>query len=999
MRVSISDLYLAYRQAKVSLFYERRGVGLLQLAKFEDDLEANLRRLREVLMRKPWFDDIPMGEIWVVPKRLRHAEQADAVVRIGGATAGQNHAGLDIQLRCSPTPEFAIVEVLYLWQFGPVLDAQLSREVLGYRLDLRQGELRKNSRWLFEYWPKRYEAFRRAPLRAALKELRRPGGSVVVLSADFAGYYDTIHSGFMLDEEFVDTLHLPSSGERSVATYRRATASLLNAQARFRADAGALTGEPWNAGIPIGPLTSRLVANLALSSFDQALSANQNLLCYRRYVDDMVVVARADKDAPVEFGEAVTSLIPRAQADGDTFTIEAAQLGRARCEFALQKKKMRVHHLSGIQGQTFIGAVAADFQRLVSERRAFLDPSALIEDTAKHMIRAGGGVGSPLRVLRDADRARLERFSLGTSLQSLERISALVNRREARTHVRATLDGVIRVLDSEDNWAENLDLLVRLLRLAVGTSDAESTTELLARMDALWGDVDALQRSTKKLFHRQREIHVPRAWVRLRNYLHERRHEALIDSLPPATPPSRLGDVLGTGLLVGTERVRASALLRRARLLAASDLRMRDREDDAFGPNARDSTSRDWMRGALRAPDLVARMNSIETFLDRVRSETDPWRLAPARLFLCTRPPSYFDIARRFLAKVEDDGFGASVFVQLLDAVNAVRGTAHQDAVGRVVDPRTVMIPSDPPVVLNEQLAPIDPKLILGNLVATNAYWFGAVKKKPVHSKRRLQGLAHVLAKADIASRQSKLDGTDPASLLVLPELSLPRAWFRAVASYVVKLNQHGLVVGLEYEHHPNAIVENQVHAVLPGLFRSTATWSWTKGFPAHEEGLQLAAVKPQALSFRAVPPRGQRPRRIVVRSAFGDFSVLICSELLETPRIADLLSDVELLLAPSWNTDTASYDHVVQTVGMHLGAIVAIANNGHYSDCRAWAPRAVRWQRDLCRLIERDVDSVVTFELPLASLRAFRSAPRALVEKDPDANGSDWRPLPPDWP
>jgi hypothetical protein len=137
---------------------------------------------------------------------------------------------------------------------------------------------------------------------------------------------------------------------------------------------------------------------------------------------------------------------------------------------------------------------------------------------------------------------------------------------------------------------------------------------------------------------------------------------------------------------------------------------------------------------------------------------------------------------------------------------------------------------------------------------------------------------------------------------------------------------------------------------------------------------------------------------RTVVQSRFGDFSVLVCSELLETARVADLLGRVELVLAPSWNTDTASYDHIIQSVGLHLHAIVAVANNGHYSDSRAWAPRGERWTRDLCRLIERGVDAVVMVDLPLASLRSFRaSGGTHAAPKRAKAPG--WRPLPPDWP
>jgi hypothetical protein len=58
---TFADLYLAFRQAKTALYFERRGVGLLELAKFERDLAKNLHALNDVLERESWFDEVSLG--------------------------------------------------------------------------------------------------------------------------------------------------------------------------------------------------------------------------------------------------------------------------------------------------------------------------------------------------------------------------------------------------------------------------------------------------------------------------------------------------------------------------------------------------------------------------------------------------------------------------------------------------------------------------------------------------------------------------------------------------------------------------------------------------------------------------------------------------------------------------------------------------------------------------------------------------------------------------
>lgn len=1020
--LSIAELYLAFRQAKSALFFEKRGVGMNELAAYEQELPENLRKLKKKLAGENWFDRLEIGEIWIVPKRFHgKEEQADRVIRIGTSSQADPMRPVDVQVRISPHADFAIAEVLYLWRFGPLLESVLSGDVLGYRLDLRNNAISKYRRWLFKYWPKSYREFRSAPLAAA-KEVLAEGDEAIILSGDLANFYDTVDPSFLLSENFLNELKQRGASAIALRQYKNATVSLLAAYKRFRAVASSRLSIPVNVGIPIGALTSRVVANVALASLDQYISNLSEVTCYRRYVDDIVVVGRTQTDRNDE--EFIRQYLPILPGSSGLLELDVGRLNRSGSELQVQERKIRVHHLGGEPGTDFLDAVESDFAKALSERRAFIDESIVVGDGVAHLIRASNAEGSPLRVLREADRARLERFSLSTSLRSLERVTSMVDHTEAKELVRNCLRRVGRVLDAEDNWVDDLDVALRLLKLAITTGDWDSARELRKRMDREWGTIESLRATAGELYYRGQRIDPRRAapWRWLRNYLHERRLEAVCACMPIGMDAMQIASKFPGGILVRQTTLGATTLRRRAERLASADLRARDREDDGMRGSASAVEVR-WMLRVLSSDStLSAHLKSVRAFLNRCRDLGDrPWLMPAARLYLCTRPPSYFDIARRWLNRVEETGFGESIFRELLEVVNGVRGTKYSDTVGSVIDRSTIYI-DGARVIENEIDSPRqkEPRIILGNLVVEDDAWMAAATRvsgsttgKPLLTKKRLLGLAEVLDKAERTSRKDRQD------LLVLPELSLPRRWLRGVANHVVRSGRFGLVAGLEYYHYLNAPhVVNQAVVMMPGPFMSVATWPWTKRLPAREEALQLLRLK-QPMTFPTAPK--VPPPRTVVHTDWGSFSVLICSELIEVRRVADLLGRADVVLCPAWNPDTASYDHLIQSAGFQLHAIIAIANNGHYSDCRAWAPRNERWERDLCRLIERDVDDVVYVDIPVASLSAFHEGnkqskdpfrrlrtvlkrkqyaqARKELERLEEKLPGLWRPLPPDWP
>ncbi len=966
------ELFLAYRQAKASLFFERRGVGLIEFARFERDLPRRLDTLaRHLSSNGGWFDDLPAGQLWLVPKRRRSRVVDEPTLYIGVRSPHASTSALDVQLRFTPSPEYAIVEVLFLWQFGSALDSLLSRNAVGYRLDLKNGSLSRTRRWLFEYWPKRYDEFRKTPVEVAIRQLER-NRLVLLLSADLTSFYDTIDPSFMLD------LH-PSAPVKS-EEYRTAISSLLRSYKQFRRRAARLTGLPWRIGIPIGALTSRIVANLALSTLDHEIYNTPTIRCYRRYVDDLVIVATPNDDLrESDLHTAICKCIPHithSRAD-DSYTIDGAQLRRKGSRFRIQKRKCKAHYLGGRSGLDFVKEIRAHFGRLVSEQRAFLDPDVFAAKPPSLSLVRTGSPGQPLTVLRDVDRLRLEHRALSVRFSSLERISVLLNEPEARNIAKEVVSQTIAVVRGDDDWVANLTPMLRMLKIGTLTGNVNNVLELLRYMDETFGDTQSVQQVAGTLYIAEQKVPSTHAYVRLRDYLHASRLEAMCSVLRPSSDGAqKLRDALPNGIRDGKHTVSWRAIGSRARLLAAADLRAFDREDDAFGLTRYDKYPADGDFGQDDA-DLRRRLEFIAKFTS-VCNRDDPWKCSASRLFLSTRPPSYFDVARRVLRRVEVELRGDE-FDELLAMVNAIRGTEYRDPVGTVIDRETIRIP---PNSWSTEVEIEEPQLILGHLVATSEYYDQSTRRRPTLTRERLRRVKRVL---DGAVREAMLC-SEGASFLVLPELSLPQKWFREVATHIARTGSHGLVVGLEYRFVESQKVVNQTFAVMPGPFQSVATWPWTKGSPAEGE---RKCLEKRGLEYSSVPDGEQGRRRVVVDSPYGRVTVLVCSELIEVRRVADLLQRVEVVAVPAWNKDTSSYDHLVQSAGLQLAAIVAIANNGEYSDCRVWAPRKDRWERDLCRLIQPGVDDVIAVRIPLKSLREWRTA----------GSGGEWRPLPPNWP
>jgi len=311
---------------------------------------------------------------------------------------------------------------------------------------------------------------------------------------------------------------------------------------------------------------------------------------------------------------------------------------------------------------------------------------------------------------------------------------------------------------------------------------------------------------------------------------------------------------------------------------------------------------------------------------------------------------------------------------ELSSVTNAVRGNRYDALTVRQPDAKTIDITRLDGWL---QAGPDDAQIVLGNLRTQVDWWTGAAKGTPIVTRDRMASLGRIVNDA-IRIRHRKKRPT----VLVLPELSLPRNLLRALAHRLIQ-EDVSLVAGLEYGSTPSGVVNEAVGVFAPG-FKVAAVWWWPKSLPARAEYQELMNL---GVTFVQHPGSS-----VAVNTDFGAISTLICSELLDVRLRAKLLGRIDLLIVPAWNKDTVTFDHTVQTTANDLHCYTAVANNALFSDCRVQVPSEKRYLRDACRLISRADDGTIAVVVSAESLRKFQLASLA----DPTLKFPGFAPLPP---
>ena len=94
--------------------------------------------------------------------------------------------------------------------------------------------------------------------------------------------------------------------------------------------------------------------------------------------------------------------------------------------------------------------------------------------------------------------------------------------------------------------------------------------------------------------------------------------------------------------------------------------------------------------------------------------------------------------------------------------------------------------------------------------------------------------------------------------------------------------------------------------------------------------------------------------------------------------QLREFRGKIDALFVPEWNTDTETFNALVESAALDIHAYIIQCNNRQYGDSRIRAPYKDRWKRDLLRVKGGNHDYCITGEIDVQALRQFQSSHRS---------------------
>lgn len=979
--INLQDLGLAYRKAKVDLYYSSHA-SLAAIADYESNLHANLT----VLLAKIHGDD----ESWVTTpefiggwtlatksvdmdcwNRYREkygnglifsspVDEWETVCSLLAKAEEPKKPKAEFRVMAQCSVDFHVLSTLWMLEVGHLFDARLTGCAYGNRLRrTTDGKgINKLSLGSFQPYLKPFRDWRDkgiATMRGALDA----GKKIVALTADVSSFYHELNPGFMLNPVFVtDVLGLEMDANQ--AKLHRMFIQALLAWA-------AVT--PLKKGLPVGLPASAVVANVALAELDRIIEQQCAPLYYGRYVDDILLVME-DVTGFRSTSELWEWLFARSNGKlGWVTPTERSQIGFApgylsdsKIHFANSKNKVFV--LAGEPGKTLVDAIAHQIHERASEWRAMPRLPRSADHVGTDLLAATQSDGEAADNLRKADALTMRRAGFAIKLRDFEAYERDLTPDAWRDHRRAFFRAFVQHVLVLPQFFDLAVYLPRVIRLATACEDFEDLRKILRALERLCRQVTQNCELSVKACPAEQLPPVFEMTIRWQGQLYATVQESISAAFPPRLSTvgrqawqAHMADYFPTeavgALFFNWFSSPKAFQVEQARLFSfdLAHLPFRFIGFPSEMVAQRGIPAKKTATHCAHAAELLPKslVDGIEILAKLTR-----FKCLPHGFMFASRP---YNLPELFI--LNKAAYEASEHAAMRAVVLAVRGFNLGSAAPSFDKHGVLQIPDE------QQQRRYG--IAVSSWKTRMASWTAAVMCMPDPDADRYARLCRLLDGVIAQPQHSRY--------LVLPELALPAHWFIRIAR---KLHGRGisLITGIEYLHASKGRVRNQVWAALShdGLgFPSLMIYRQDKQRPALHEEQELARLA----NLELKPDKVWRTPPVLQH---GDlrFALLVCSELTNISYRAALRGKVDALFVPEWNQDIETFNALVESAALDVHAYIIQCNDRQYGDSRIRAPFKESWQRDLLRVKGGVTDYCVVGEIDVQALRQFQSSHRS---------------------
>ena len=485
MDYSLEDLGLAYRKAKVDLYYSTIP-SLFALADYEENLLENLARLQQQLngkseqwAKKPEF----LGGWTLFPKSINVKSTEQSVIF---ASAGdqweqaKNQAELpeaEFRLMAKCSIDFHVVSALWMIQIGSKFEKSLSDNVYGSRLRRdRNGSFSLGALGSFQSYLKPFRDWRDGGIKA-MRTALDDDKKIVAVTADVSSFYHELRPSFLLDENFLSTFDVDLSAENK--KLHRLFISALTAWAE---------NTPLGKGLPVGLPASAVVANLALLELDKLIEVNVAPIYYGRYVDDIILVLEntSKVDSAVKlweliFDKAGSKEVLRWDSDKkEAVVFQPKYHAESRIVFSNSKNKVFV--LAGAPGLSLVNSIDKQISKSSSEWRSLPSLPESPSHIAAEIVKATNHAGEQADNLRKTDALTLHRAGFALTLRDFEAYELDLPPQAWQKHRHALFDAINAHILTPEVFFELHLYFPRIVRMATACEDFSHLGRLITTL-------------------------------------------------------------------------------------------------------------------------------------------------------------------------------------------------------------------------------------------------------------------------------------------------------------------------------------------------------------------------------------------------------------------------------------------------------------------------------------------------------------------------------------